>query len=68
MHARRHNEAISEYSTALSLDPTLPQGLLIKRSKAYVAGGLWENGLKDANKVSPFLLRRLVLVDDIIIR
>ena len=68
MDAQRHKVAISEYSAALSLDPTLPQGLFIKRSKAYVASGLWENGLKDANEVLPFLLRRLVLVDGIIIR
>jgi hypothetical protein len=65
--AQRHNEAISEYSLALSLDPTSPQGL-IKRSKAYVAKGLWGNGLEDADKVRPSLSRRLVLVDGMIIR
>ena len=68
MHVRRHNEAISEYSLALSLDPTSPQGLFIKRSRAYVARDLWENGLTDANRVRPFLSRRLLLVDGIIIR
>ena len=68
MDVRRHNKAIYEYSAALSLDPTSPQGLLLKRSKAYVARGLWENGLRDADKVRPFLSRRLVLVDGIIIR
>ena len=53
LRARRHNEAISEYSLALSLDPTSPQGLFIKRSRACVARGLWENGLQDADKVRP---------------
>ena len=54
LHARR-DDAISEYSLALSLDPTSPQDLFVKRSKAYVAKGLWENGLNNANKVRPFL-------------
>ena len=53
MRARRHDDAISKYSLALSLDPTSPQGLLIKRSKAYVSKGVWENGLQDADKVRP---------------
>ncbi|KAF8548528.1 hypothetical protein OG21DRAFT_750496 [Imleria badia] len=51
IHAGRHDEAIAEYSAVLSLNPASPQGLLIKRSKAYVAHGLWENGLQDANRV-----------------
>ena len=54
MHAGRHDDAICAYSDLLSLNPTSPQGLLIKRSRAYVAKGVWENGLKDANKVCPF--------------
>ena len=68
MDAKRHDDAIFEYSAALSLDPTDPQDLLIKRSKAYVANGSWENGLKDANKVRPFPLHGLDLVSDVIIR
>jgi hypothetical protein len=55
LRAQRDDDAISEYSLALSLDPTSPQDLLIKRSKAYVAKGLWENGLKDADQVRLFL-------------
>jgi hypothetical protein len=55
LRAQRDDDAISEYSLALSLDPTSPQDLLIKRSKAYVAKGSCENGLQDANKVCPFL-------------
>ena len=68
MDAQRHNAAISEYSAALSLDPTSSQGLFVKRSKAYVASDLWENGLQDADKVCPFLSRGLVLVDGVTTR
>ncbi|KAF8139679.1 hypothetical protein EV363DRAFT_1310308 [Boletus edulis] len=50
-HAGRHDEAVAAYSAALSLEPSSQQGLLIKRSKAYVAGDLLDNGLKDANEV-----------------
>ena len=63
MSAERHDDAISQYSVALSLNPAVPQGLFIKRSKAYVARGLWQDALNDANKVCPFVSRRLVLVD-----
>ena len=58
MSTRHYNEAISQYSAALSLNPVAlslnpvaPQGLFVKRSKAYMAGGLWEDALNDANKV-----------------
>ena len=63
MNTRHYDEAISQYSTALSLDPVALQGLFIKRSKAYIAGGLWEAALNDANQVCFFVPRRLVLVD-----
>ncbi|KAF8548112.1 hypothetical protein OG21DRAFT_1607087 [Imleria badia] len=46
----RHDEAISRYSAALTLDPTIPQDLLVKRSKAYAAKGLWQDALNDANE------------------
>ena len=48
---RRSDDAVSHYSAALALDPASPQDLLIKRSKAYLAGGSWEVALDDANKV-----------------
>ncbi|KAF8547863.1 hypothetical protein OG21DRAFT_1449832 [Imleria badia] len=48
---QHYNAAISEYSAALSLDLAAPQGLLVKRSRAFVASGLWEDALNDANKV-----------------
>ena len=63
MNIQHYDEAISQYSAALALDPAGPQDLFIKRSKAYVAGGLRDAALNDANRVCPFVLRRLVLVD-----
>ena len=63
MSAEQHDDAISQYSAALSLDPAAPQPLFIKRSKAYIAMGWWEAALNDANTVRPFDSRRLILVD-----
>ena len=60
VNAQKYDEAISEYSAALSFDPEAPQDLLIKRSKAYVALGEWADALGDANKVRCFVSRRLV--------
>ncbi|KAF8132461.1 hypothetical protein EV363DRAFT_1295913 [Boletus edulis] len=48
--AQRHDEATSEYSAALSLDPTSPD-LFIKRSKTYLAKGSWKDALNDADEV-----------------
>ncbi|KAF8142122.1 hypothetical protein EV363DRAFT_1150633 [Boletus edulis] len=47
----KHEEAISWYSAALSLNPVVPQDLFMKRSKVYMAMDLWENALDDANQV-----------------
>jgi len=66
--AQRHGAAVSGYSAALSLDPASRQGLLIKRSKAHVLGGSWEDALDDANTVGSFVSRRVVLVDSVIAR
>ena len=63
MNAERHDVAISQYSVALSLNPAAPQGLFIKRSNAYIARGLWQDALNDANKARPFVPCRLVLID-----
>ncbi|KAI5993767.1 hypothetical protein F5J12DRAFT_962910 [Pisolithus orientalis] len=52
----KHDDAITQYSTALSLRPPSPAGLLIKQSRARAAKGLWEDALQDANeavKVDP---------------
>ena len=54
--AQRLDEAISMYSSALSLEPAAPSGLLVKRSKVYVAKSSWEKALNDANEVCSFLL------------
>ena len=54
--ARQHDSAIAHYSTALSLDPTIKQYIYIKRSKVYVAKGLWEDALHDASQVCHFYL------------
>ena len=68
MSAERLDEAISEYSAALSLDAPAPQGLFIRRSKAYIARGMWGDALNDANQVRSFVSCRFILVDGIIIR
>ena len=49
--AQRYDEAITHYSAAISLDLRSPPGLLIKRSKARMAKGLWEDALDDAKQV-----------------
>ncbi|KAI6045469.1 hypothetical protein EDC04DRAFT_60648 [Pisolithus marmoratus] len=46
----KHDDAITQYSAALSLSPPNPAGLLLKRSRARVAKGLWEDSLQDANE------------------
>ena len=61
--AQTIDEAISLYSSALSLEPAAPSGLLVKRSKAYIAKGSWEKALNDANQVCSFFLLWSDLVD-----
>lgn len=56
VNARQYDEGISQYSAALSLDPTTSQALLVGRSKAHAAKGSWENALNDANEVACFYL------------
>ncbi|KAF8430510.1 hypothetical protein L210DRAFT_3764535 [Boletus edulis BED1] len=48
---QRYDEAISHYSTALSVILSSPQAILIKRSKARLAIGSWKEALDDANEV-----------------
>ncbi|KAI5986039.1 hypothetical protein F5J12DRAFT_930337 [Pisolithus orientalis] len=45
-----HDEAITQYSAALSLCPQSPASLLIKRNRARAAKELWEDALQDANE------------------
>ena len=47
----RYSGAVSHYPTSSAVKPTMLQNLLIKRSKAYMAKGLWVEALNDANKV-----------------
>ena len=54
MHAKQYDEAISQYTIALSLDPLSPQDLLVKRSTSYARKGLWMDALNDANQVTHF--------------
>ena len=63
MDAQRHDEAISHYTTALSLNPASPQGVLIKRTKAWLAAGSSQKALDDANQVRPLCHVQLKLVD-----
>lgn len=62
MRARRHDEAIYHYTTALSLDPPSLHRLLIKRSKAYVASGSLKEALDDANQVHRLPRRGSILL------
>lgn len=56
MEAQQYDEAISHFSTALSLDPATSQALFIRRSRAHAARGMWEDALSDANEVCHFCL------------
>ena len=58
--AQRYEDAISLYTTALSLKPCSPQGILVKRSKIYMAIGSWEQALDDANQVHHFVTGRSI--------
>ncbi|KAF8127572.1 hypothetical protein EV363DRAFT_1343658 [Boletus edulis] len=51
VEAQQHDEAISHYTIALSLKPRSPQGIVVKRSKAYLATGSCKQALDDANEV-----------------
>ncbi|KIK18427.1 hypothetical protein PISMIDRAFT_190214 [Pisolithus microcarpus 441] len=49
--SEKHDDAITQYSTALSLNPPSPAGLFVKRSRARAAKELWEDALQDAVEV-----------------
>ena len=57
---QRYDEAISLYTTALSLKPRSPQGILVKRSNMYMTVGSWEQALDDANQVHHFVTGRSI--------
>ncbi|KAN0080383.1 hypothetical protein V8E55_009949 [Tylopilus felleus] len=52
MSAGKHDEAISHYSTALSFNSVIPLDVFMKRSKVYMAMGLWDDAMQDAKKVT----------------
>ena len=54
MNTRQYDEAVSQYSIALSLDPPTSQILLVKRSKARAGMGSWQDTLDDADEVPRF--------------
>ena len=58
--AQRYDEAISLYTTALSLKPRFPQDILVKRSKMYLTVGSWEQARDDANQVHHFVSGRSI--------
>ena len=58
-----HGGAISHFPTSLVLKSVTLQNLFIKRSKAYMAKGLWVEALNDANKVRCSVSHKLVLVN-----
>ena len=57
--AQQHDEAITQYSTALSLNPVILQDIFVKRSKVYMAKGSWEDAIDDANRVRHFYLSQV---------
>ena len=63
MGIEQYDDAIFHYSEALLLHPVTPLPFLLKRSKAYMSKGMWEQALNDANKVRPFVSRRLAVTN-----
>jgi hypothetical protein len=52
--AQQYDNAITQYTAALSLELAVPEDILIKRSKVCMAMGLWEDALDDTNQVRHF--------------
>ena len=61
--AQRYDEAISYYSLALSLNLPSPKDVLVKRIKACVAIGSWEQAADDANQVDRCCVIQVNIVD-----
>ncbi|KAF8553154.1 hypothetical protein OG21DRAFT_1485613 [Imleria badia] len=49
--AHQFDEAITQYSASLSLNPAIPKDVFLKRSKVYMAKGSWEDATEDTNRV-----------------
>ena len=63
MISQKYDEAISYYTSILSLNPPSTQGILIKRSKAFLEIGSWRRAIDDANEVHHFCMMQLSLFD-----
>ncbi|KAH0825784.1 hypothetical protein J3R83DRAFT_7718 [Lanmaoa asiatica] len=50
MMTGQHSDTVSHYFATLTLHPSAPQGLFIKRSKVSITGGSWREALEDVNK------------------
>lgn len=61
--AQRYDDAITQYSAAMSLNPESRHGLFVKRSKARMAKGLWEDALNDVNEVCLVVPYKLLHVE-----
>ena len=51
VRSKKPENAVIQYSTALSLNPSNPAALLVKRSKARAMLGSWGDALRDADEV-----------------
>ena len=51
MGSQNYNEVTEHFSMILSLNPVDRVDALVKRSKAQVMMGSWEDALKDADEV-----------------
>ncbi|KAH0838771.1 hypothetical protein J3R83DRAFT_7146 [Lanmaoa asiatica] len=48
--SQNYTEAITHYSEVLSMGPTAPEGILVKRSNAHAAVYAWNDALNDADE------------------
>ena len=51
LNSGEHDAAIARYTSALSLSPSNPMDILVKRSTARASKELWKDALTDANDV-----------------
>ena len=61
-NVQQHDDAILQYSAALSLNLPFPQ-ILVKRSKLYLAKGSREDALHDANQARDPYFGWVILID-----
>lgn len=66
MDSQQHNEAIQDYSAALSIHPADTPGFFILRSKICMANSLWEEAIHEAQQVHQFFFTEFIIVDTMI--